>query len=138
VPEDAIIASWHKLLPAKLAKRCAPLRVIEDSRLIIQCESAIIKSEARFFEKVCSKKSVNSLAVAKLKRFLGLRLRVFFFRLEGFLENFFKIVNILEIIDLVFRRATEKPSVNNVKNDVTYIDTLLDPQLLSRAKDNGP
>ena len=51
VPEDAIIASWHKLLPAKLAKRCAPLRVVEDSRLIIQCESAVIKTEARFFEK---------------------------------------------------------------------------------------
>lgn len=51
VPEDAIIASWNKLLPLKLARRCAPLRVIEDGRLIIQCESAIIKSEARFFEK---------------------------------------------------------------------------------------
>jgi len=51
VPEDAIVASWHKLLPAKLAKRCAPLRVIEDGRLMIQCESAVIKSEARFFEK---------------------------------------------------------------------------------------
>jgi hypothetical protein len=52
VPEDAIIASWHKLLPTKLAKRCAPLRVTEDGRLTIQCESSIIKSEARFFEKV--------------------------------------------------------------------------------------
>jgi hypothetical protein len=51
VPEDAIIASWNKLLPLKLARRCAPLRVIEDGRLIIQCESAVIKSEARFFEK---------------------------------------------------------------------------------------
>ena len=51
VPEDAIISSWNKLLPLKLAKRCAPLKVVEDNRLIIQCESAIIKSEARFFEK---------------------------------------------------------------------------------------
>jgi putative hydrolase of the HAD superfamily len=51
VPEDAIVASWNKLLPLKLSRRCAPLRVIEDGRLIIQCESAVIKSEARFFEK---------------------------------------------------------------------------------------
>ena len=51
VPEDAIVASWNKLLPLKLARRCAPLRVVEDNRLIIQCESAIIKSEARFYEK---------------------------------------------------------------------------------------
>lgn len=50
-PEDAIVAAWHKLLPLKLAKRCAPQKVLEDGRLIIQCESAIIKSEARFFER---------------------------------------------------------------------------------------
>ena len=51
VPEDAIIAHWHELLPLKLAQRCAPVRVLEGGKLVIQCENAVIKSEVRFHER---------------------------------------------------------------------------------------
>jgi putative hydrolase of the HAD superfamily len=51
VPEDAIFAHWHELLPAKLAKRCAPLRVLEGGKLVVQCENTVIKSEVRFHER---------------------------------------------------------------------------------------
>lgn len=51
VPETAIVAHWHELLPARLARRCAPLRVLEGGKLIIQCENSVVKSEVRFHEK---------------------------------------------------------------------------------------
>ena len=51
VPETVIVASWHELLPAKLAKRCAPLRVLEGGRLVVQCENSVVKSEVRFHER---------------------------------------------------------------------------------------
>lgn len=51
VPEDAIFAHWHELLPAKLARRCAPLRVLEGGKLVVQCENTVIKSEVRFHER---------------------------------------------------------------------------------------
>lgn len=51
VPEDAIFAHWHELLPAKLARRCAPLRVLEGGKLVVQCENTIVKSEVRFHER---------------------------------------------------------------------------------------
>jgi putative hydrolase of the HAD superfamily len=51
VPEDAIIAHWSELLPMKLARRAAPLKVVEGGRLVIQCENAVIKTELRFRER---------------------------------------------------------------------------------------
>ena len=51
VPEDAIFAHWHELLPTKLARRCAPLRVLEGGKLVVQCENSVIKSEVRFHER---------------------------------------------------------------------------------------
>ena len=51
VPETAIVANWHTLLPMKLARRSAPLRVLEGGRLVIQCENSVIKSEVRFHER---------------------------------------------------------------------------------------
>jgi len=51
VPENAIVAHWHELLPAKLARRAAPLRVLEGGRLVVQCDNAVIKSEVRFHER---------------------------------------------------------------------------------------
>lgn len=51
VPEDAIIAHWAELLPIKLARRCAPLKVVDGGRLVIQCENSVIKSEVRFHER---------------------------------------------------------------------------------------
>ena len=51
VPEDAIVAHWLELLPLKLAKRCAPLRVLEGGRLVVQCENSVVKSEVRFHER---------------------------------------------------------------------------------------
>lgn len=50
-PEDAIVAHWHELLPMKLARRSAPLRVLEGGKLVVQCENAVIKSEVRFHER---------------------------------------------------------------------------------------
>lgn len=51
VPEDAIVAHWHELLPAKLARRSAPLRVLLGGRLVIQCENTVVKTEIRFHER---------------------------------------------------------------------------------------
>ena len=51
VPEDMIIAHWSELLPMKLARRCAPLKMVEGGRLVIQCESSVIKTELRFHER---------------------------------------------------------------------------------------
>lgn len=51
VPENAIVAHWHELLPAKLGRRCAPLRVQEGGRLVVQCENAVVRSEVRFHER---------------------------------------------------------------------------------------
>lgn len=51
VPENAIVAHWLELLPSKLARRCAPLRVLEGGKLVVQCENAVVKSEARFHER---------------------------------------------------------------------------------------
>jgi len=50
-PETAIVAHWRQLLPPKLAKRSAPLRVLEGGRLIVQCENSVVKSEIRFHER---------------------------------------------------------------------------------------
>ena len=51
VPEDVIIGHWSELLPAKLARRCAPMKMVDGGRLVIQCENAVIKSELRFHER---------------------------------------------------------------------------------------
>ncbi len=51
VPEDAIIAHWAELLPMKLARRSAPLKVVDGGRLVIQCENSVIKTELRFRER---------------------------------------------------------------------------------------
>ena len=51
VPETAIVAHWLELLPLKLAKRSAPLRVLEGGKLVVQCENSVIKSEIRFHER---------------------------------------------------------------------------------------
>ena len=50
-PEHAIVAHWHELLPPKLARRAAPLRVLEGGKLVVQCENAVIRSELRFHER---------------------------------------------------------------------------------------
>ena len=51
VPEDVIIAHWSELLPMKLARRTAPLKMVEGGRLVIQCENSVIKTELRFHER---------------------------------------------------------------------------------------
>lgn len=51
VPETAIVAHWLELLPSKLARRTAPLRVLEGGKLVVQCENSVIKSEVRFHER---------------------------------------------------------------------------------------
>jgi putative hydrolase of the HAD superfamily len=51
VPEDVIIAHWSELLPMKLARRSAPLKMADGGRLVIQCENSVIKSELRFHER---------------------------------------------------------------------------------------
>lgn len=48
VPEHAISAAWPSLLPAPLARRTAPLRILPDGKLMIQCEGATVRSEAAF------------------------------------------------------------------------------------------
>lgn len=48
VPEHAISAAWAKLLPATIARRTAPLRILPDGKLMIQCDGATVRSEATF------------------------------------------------------------------------------------------
>lgn len=48
IPEHAIGAAWAKLLPPALARRSSPLRILPDGKLLIQCESAVVRSEAAF------------------------------------------------------------------------------------------
>lgn len=48
IPEHAISAGWAKLLPPTLARRTAPLRILPDGKLMIQCEGAIVRSEVAF------------------------------------------------------------------------------------------
>ena len=55
-PEDTLIAQWHTLLPIKLAKRCAPIKVHDDGKLIVQCESSIVKTEVQFHAKAMLEK----------------------------------------------------------------------------------
>lgn len=51
VPETAIVAHWAELLPSRLARRCAPLKVLEGGKLTVQCENAVVRSEAKFHER---------------------------------------------------------------------------------------
>ncbi|MFO0006951.1 MAG: DUF721 domain-containing protein, partial [bacterium] len=51
VPETAIVAHWSELLPSRLARRCAPLKVLEGGKLTVQCENAVVRSEAKFHER---------------------------------------------------------------------------------------
>lgn len=48
IPEHAISAAWNKLLPPALARRTAPLRILADGKLMVQCEGATVRSEATF------------------------------------------------------------------------------------------
>ncbi|MFZ9201022.1 MAG: HAD-IA family hydrolase [Opitutales bacterium] len=48
VPEHAISAAWSRLLPPALARRTAPLRILPDGKLMIQCDGATVRSEATF------------------------------------------------------------------------------------------
>jgi len=67
VPEDAIFAHWASLLPPKLAKRCAPLRVVNETKLIIQCENTVIKSEVKFLERTILAKIRTLPACSKIQ-----------------------------------------------------------------------
>ena len=51
VPEHAISAAWGKLLPPALARRTAPLRILADGKLVIQCEGATVRSEVTFMSR---------------------------------------------------------------------------------------
>jgi len=51
VPEHAISAAWGKLLPPTLARRTAPLRILPDGKLMIQCEGATVRSEVTFLSR---------------------------------------------------------------------------------------
>lgn len=51
IPEHAISAAWSKLLPPALARRTAPLRILPDGKLVIQCEGATVRSEATFLSR---------------------------------------------------------------------------------------
>jgi predicted nucleic acid-binding Zn ribbon protein len=67
VPEDMIIAHWSELLPIKLARRCAPLKMVEGGRLVIQCENSVIKTELRFHERALLAKIRNLPGCTEVK-----------------------------------------------------------------------
>ncbi|MFM9146760.1 MAG: DciA family protein [Verrucomicrobiota bacterium] len=48
MPEHAISGAWGRLLPPPLARRTAPLRILPDGKLMIQCEGATVRAEAAF------------------------------------------------------------------------------------------
>lgn len=51
VPEHAISAAWSRLLPPTLARRTAPLRILADGKLMVQCEGATVRSEVTFLSR---------------------------------------------------------------------------------------
>lgn len=51
VPEHAISAAWGRLLPPTLARRTAPLRILADGKLMVQCEGATVRSEVTFLSR---------------------------------------------------------------------------------------
>lgn len=48
IPEHAISAAWNTLLPPSVARRSSPLRILPDGKLLIHCESPVVRSEAAF------------------------------------------------------------------------------------------
>jgi putative hydrolase of the HAD superfamily len=48
IPEHAISAAWPRLLPPAVARRSSPLRILPDGKLLIHCESPVVRSEAAF------------------------------------------------------------------------------------------
>ncbi len=48
IPEHAISEAWGRLLPPPLARRSAPLRILPDGKLLIHCESPVVRAEAAF------------------------------------------------------------------------------------------
>lgn len=48
IPEHAISAAWPRLLPPSIARRCSPLRILPDGKLLIHCESPVARAEATF------------------------------------------------------------------------------------------
>jgi putative hydrolase of the HAD superfamily len=70
VPETAIVAHWLELLPPKLARRCAPLRVLEGGKLMVQCENSVVRSEVRFHERAMLAK-IRSLRGCQEVRTIG-------------------------------------------------------------------
>ena len=51
IPEHAISAAWARLLPPAIARRSAPLRILPDGKLLIHCESPVVRAEAAFHAK---------------------------------------------------------------------------------------
>lgn len=51
IPEHAISAAWHRLLPPALARRTSPLRILADGKLMVHCEGATVRSEATFLSR---------------------------------------------------------------------------------------
>jgi len=48
IPEHAISAAWGRLLPPAIARRSSPLRILPDGKLMIHCESPVVRAEAAF------------------------------------------------------------------------------------------
>jgi FMN phosphatase YigB (HAD superfamily) len=48
IPEHAISAAWGKLLPPAVARRTSPMRILPDGKLLVHCESPVVRSEAAF------------------------------------------------------------------------------------------
>lgn len=51
IPEHAISAAWSRLLPPPIARRSSPLRILPDGKLLIHCESPVVRAEAAFHAK---------------------------------------------------------------------------------------
>lgn len=51
VPEHAISAAWARLLPPTLARRTAPLRILADGKLMVQCDGSTVRSEVTFLSR---------------------------------------------------------------------------------------
>ena len=74
IPEHAVSAAWNSLLPAGLARRSSPLRILPDGLLLIHCESAVVRSELAFHARALAAK-IQSLPGCSHVRGVGFTLK---------------------------------------------------------------
>lgn len=130
VPEDAIFAHWHELLPIKLARRCARCACSKAASSSCSARTASSSPKSASTSVPCSPKSVPSAVARRSGRSpsstpevtapraapSGLRSR--FERQE---EDLLEIVDVGEVFQSILLGPAEEAGIDNVEDDVADI-----------------